>query len=198
MGLAAVAPGLALPLSARMTAKSEVEEGHFFTYLWALEGVLATMCSISATITSLKRDGERERERVSYKDVRGKQAGLTHLQSPHKHRGGLRGRGASDTPHAPMKKRERERERETERERERETYLAILAQAVSASRGRWPLCPLSLCLLRFSRGRLLILSPPRCHMMPRRRLRWPCVCQGSLEVRFSRARTGGPTPLCQS
>ena len=62
MGLAAVAPGLALPLSARMTAKSEVEEGHFFTYLWALEGVLATMCSISATITSLKRDGERERE----------------------------------------------------------------------------------------------------------------------------------------
>ena len=42
-------------------------------------------------------------------------------QKPHEHLGGLQGRGASDTPHAPGKKREREREREgRERDRERE------------------------------------------------------------------------------
>ena len=36
---------------------------------------------------------------------------FTLLQKPHEHRGGLQGRGASDIPHAPGKKRERERER---------------------------------------------------------------------------------------
>ena len=34
----------------------------------------------------------------------GKHPVLTLPQSPHEHRGGLRGRGASDTPHAPAKK----------------------------------------------------------------------------------------------
>ena len=48
------------------------------------------------------REQKRERE---------KHLAFTLLQSPKKHRGGLRGRGASDTPHGPGKKRERERER---------------------------------------------------------------------------------------
>ena len=123
MGLAAVAPGLALPLSARMTAKSEVEEGHFFTYLWALEGVLATMCSISATITSLKRDGERERESPTKTSGGSKQVSRT-SKAPINMGGPSWPRGFRH-PSCPD---------EEERERERETYLAILAQAVSGSR----------------------------------------------------------------
>ena len=63
---------------------------------------------------------------------------FTLLQKPHEHRGGLQGRGASDTPHAPGKKRRR-REREgalclpstlgKERERERESICGSCPRA---------------------------------------------------------------------
>ena len=44
----------------------------------------------------------------NYLECQGKHPILTLLQCPHKHRGGLCGRGASDTPHAPGEKRERQ------------------------------------------------------------------------------------------
>ena len=76
-------------------------EGHVVVVVVVVVAVFCRHPGL-ASLQRLQREKEREIERVEHTQ-------LSHsIQSPHKHRGGLQGRGGLTAPHAPGKKRETE------------------------------------------------------------------------------------------